>query len=234
MIHYFTARGFTLHKSQFPLVAVVFPNQQEFMRFSAQEGTPVSQAVLGYYHPGTNRILQFDMAAGQQNVQQQMETADTIIHEAAHQTAFNVGIHNRLTETPLWVIEGIAMLFEAPGVWDARHHPHLPDRINRGRLDGFHRNFSDNRNRGTLESLLASDRVFSIDPDAAYAYSWALMFYLSERETAKLARYVKLTATRPPNEEYSRAERLADFTRVFGPNLPMMEQRVYRYITSLK
>lgn len=234
MIHYFTARRFSLHKPRFPLVALVLPNQQEFMRYSAQRGSPVSSAVLGYYHPTTNRIVQYDMSSGQQDARQVMETESTIIHEAAHQTAFNVGIHNRTAETPLWVVEGIATTFEAPGVWNARIHPKLSDRINRGRLGGYHRHFSDNRNAGALESLVTSDRLFTIDPDAAYACSWALMFYLAERETAKLARYIKLTALRPPNEGYSQAERLADFTRVFGPNLPMMERRLYRFIMSLQ
>ena len=234
LIHYFTARGFSLHKPRFPLVALVFPNQQEFIRYSAENGSPVSGSVLGYYHPGNNRIFQFDMTGGRPDEEGAMETTATMIHEAAHQTAFNIGIHDRAAETPLWVVEGIATLFEAPGVWNAKFHRKRSDRINRGRLEGYRRNFSDNGNQGTLESLLVSDRMFSRDPDAAYAYSWALMFYLAERETAKCARYIKLTASRPPNKSYSRAERLADFTGVFGPNLRMMEQRVYRYIVALK
>src|SRR5436190_8860041 len=41
---------------------------------------------------------------------------DTMIHEATHQVAFNTGLHSRIGENPRWVVEGLATVFEAPGV----------------------------------------------------------------------------------------------------------------------
>ena len=67
------------------------------------------------------------------------ENADTIIHEATHQTAYNVGIHKRFTAAPRWMIEGLATMFEAPGVWNAQYDHSQADRINRGRLSDFQR-----------------------------------------------------------------------------------------------
>ena len=41
--------------------------------------------------------------------------SDTIIHEATHQTAYNVGVHARFADQPRWLVEGLAMMFEAEG-----------------------------------------------------------------------------------------------------------------------
>jgi hypothetical protein len=234
MVHYFTARGFPLQKTRFPLVAVVFPNQKDFIRYAAQGGHGVGTSVLGYYDPTTNRIAQFESGGGQPDQAGASGTIDTIIHESAHQTAFNIGIHSRLAETPNWVIEGIGTMFEAPGVWNSQFHRELSDRINQGRLDGYVRNFAQGQNRGTLKSIVESDRLFAVDPDAAYAYSWALLFYLAERETNKLSQYIKLTASRPPGQKYAPSNRLRDFVRIFGSDLTMLEQRMHRYVLSLK
>ena len=234
MIHYFTARGFSLQKTQFPLVSIVFPNQQDFVRYAAQGGHGVGASVLGYYDPVTNRIAKFDAGGGQLDQAGGSGTIGTIIHESAHQTAFNIGIHNRLGETPTWVIEGIGTMFEAPGVWNSQVHRQLSDRINQGRLEGYLRHFAQGQSRGTLKSIVQSDRLFAVDPDAAYAYSWALLFYLAERETSKLSQYIKLTASRPSDQKYAQPERLRDFVRVFGPDLAMLEQRMHRYVLSLK
>ena len=94
--------------------------------------------------------------------------------------------------------------------------------------------FNGGKTRGTLESLVASDQMFRTNPLAAYAYSWSLMFYLAERETSKLSRYMQLIASRKPFDPYTGAKRRQDFTRVFGNNLGMMEARVDRFIMSLR
>src|SRR5262245_25975677 len=44
---------------------------------------------------------------------------DTMLHEATHQAAFNAGLHTRIGENPKWVVEGLATVFEAPGVRNA-------------------------------------------------------------------------------------------------------------------
>ena len=38
----------------------------------------------------------------------QADLRDTMIHEATHQVAFNVGLHSRMRDNPQWVVEGLA------------------------------------------------------------------------------------------------------------------------------
>lgn len=234
MTHYFTARGFRLQNPKFPLVAVVFPTQRDFIRHANQQGDRLPPNVLGYYSRMSNRILQYDMSGGRLDETNVLETAETIIHEASHQTAFNTGIHNRYVDNPQWLVEGLGTMFEARGVWNSRKYTRLEDRVNEDRLRRYRVHFAGGQKRGTLASMVSSDRFFHADMDAAYAYAWALTFYLAERETAKLSRYIKLAAARPPFQDYSSPERLRDFTQVFGTNLAMLEVRVERFITSLK
>jgi hypothetical protein len=226
MFHYFAARGFAVQAPRFPLVAVIYPDQQDFMRHAAKSGAPVNSTFVGYYEPTSNRIYQYDIGDPQQNVA-------TIIHEASHQTAYNIGVHNRYVPNPAWVVEGIGTMFEAPGVWNSAQRKLLTDRIHHGHLSAYRKHFSGEKKPGVLASLVSDDRMFKEDAQAAYAYSWALMFYLAERDLAKLSQYLKLTAARRPFEPYTAPARLADFTRVFGQNLRMLEAQVDRYVTSL-
>src|SRR5688572_6704945 len=113
-VHYFSARGWQLTEPRFPLVAVVYPRQADFWQQAEKEGMPRSSGVLGYYSPTTNRILMFDATGSGWDW---TTNADTIIHEAAHQSAFNTGVHTRFGDSPRWVVEGLGTMFEAPGVW---------------------------------------------------------------------------------------------------------------------
>ncbi|MCA9170966.1 MAG: DUF1570 domain-containing protein, partial [Planctomycetales bacterium] len=137
MHHYFRARSFALKNPEFPLIAIVFPTQQSYLRFAQQNGRRVSSSTLGYYDPESNRIQMFDITANRENFADWYTNAETIIHEAAHQTAFNVGIHNRFAVTPRWLIEGLGTLFEAPGVWDSHAHPDATQRVNRAQLEYY-------------------------------------------------------------------------------------------------
>src|SRR5579862_3960399 len=62
---------------------------------------------------------------------------NTIVHETTHQVAFNTGLHSRIAETPKWVIEGLATMFEAPGIRDSQKNASPKLRINRGRYVWF-------------------------------------------------------------------------------------------------
>jgi hypothetical protein len=63
-LHYFRARGFQPQAPLFPLVAIVFPRQEDFHRYAASEGYRLPRQVLGYYSPLSNRIALFDTTAG--------------------------------------------------------------------------------------------------------------------------------------------------------------------------
>ncbi|TWT32611.1 DUF1570 domain-containing protein [Blastopirellula retiformator] len=231
---YFTSRGFRVEPPQFPLVAVVFPTFNDYARHSARLGVRVTPGMVGYYSSRTNRVLMYDIVAGREDDEFSQENAATMVHEATHQTAFNAGIHSRTAIQPKWIVEGLATMFEAPGVWNSAVYRRASDRINRGRLDWFQDYAAKSRSAGSLKSLIESDRIFARRPDVAYSESWALCFYLVETDPRSFARYLSTVAARPPGSDYPAAQRIADFEAAFGSNWDMLEARFLRYIQGLK
>jgi Protein of unknown function (DUF1570) len=231
--HYFRVRGFALQEPPCPLVAVVFRDQAEYFRHAAASGTPMRPGTMGHYDPISNRVFLFDVTAGSKKADWS-ENAETIIHEATHQTAYNVGVHRRFTAAPRWMAEGLATMFEAPGVWSARYDHTQADRVNRARLTGFRKYVKTRRPPGSLAALLTSDQPFQRDPDSAYAESWALSFYLCESQPRLYGAYLAKTAARPLFSDYTPAERVADFQSLFGSDMKMFEAKFLRYMEELK
>ena len=232
-VTYFGKRGFKVREPEFPLVGIVLRDAEDFRRYTASLGMPAMPGLLGFYSLTSNRILVYDIEPTGAN-EAWCETAATILHEATHQAAFNTGIHSRYTPPPLWVVEGLATLFEAPGVYNAENHRTQADRINLGRLKDFRQFVAPQHKTALIRSLLADDRLFQTHPGIAYAEAWALTFYLIETQSSKYARYVALTAQRPPFCDYTSAERTADFTSVFGDNWPMLEAQFLRFMAGLR
>jgi hypothetical protein len=232
-VTYFGKRGFKVREPEFPLVGIVLRNEDDFRQYTASLGIPPMPGLLGFYSLTSNRILAYDIEP-KGEYEAWHETATTILHEATHQAAFNTGIHSRYTPPPLWVAEGLATLFEAPGICDARYHRTQADRINEGRLNDFRRFVAPQHKTALIRSLLADDRLFQTHPRIAYAEAWALTFYLIETQSDKYARYVALTAARPPFRDYTPTERTADFTSVFGDNWPMLEAQLLRFMAGLR
>jgi hypothetical protein len=228
---YFSVRGFSIEQPPFPLVGIVCKNQRDFQRFSASQGTPMPGGVLGYYSPETNRITLFDLGADEKLWQ---DNASVVIHEATHQTAFNVGLHSRYSQPPLWVAEGLATLFEAKGVYDAGSYSNAKDRVNRGRLADFRAILEGNHRPEVLRSLIQSDKIFQAAPSAAYAEAWAFTFYLVETEPRKYAQFLARTAAREPFSDYNAVQREADFTAVFGKDWRMLEARFLRFMADVE
>jgi hypothetical protein len=227
---YFSVRGFQPAAPAFPLIGFVCKNRGEFDRIAKQKG--MSSGVLGYYSNISNRITLYDMSGA--NGTNWTQNASVLIHEATHQTAFNTGIHNRYSPPPNWVAEGLATMFEAPGVYDSHNHTQRTDRVNRGRLQGFRLTVLPRHKPETISSIVASDSLFRADPMAAYAEAWALTFYLVETQPRKYAEYLKRTASHPTFHQCTAAERTADFTTVFGGNWRMIEAQFLRFMADVK
>jgi hypothetical protein len=207
---YFAARGWQLSEPRFPLVAVVYPRQVDFWQAAAREGYEPNPALLGYYSPTSNRIVMFD-AAGSHPGFDWTTNSDTIIHEAAHQTAF-----------------------KARGVWQSRTYQSQSDRINRARLNAWQARGKSSRSSDTLAQLVSSDRLFGSDSLVAYSEAWALSFYLSETSPKKYFELLTKAANRPAFAEYTAAKRLEDFTSVFGNDFAMLDARLQRFMSGLK
>jgi hypothetical protein len=214
-------------------VAVVFRDKAEYQRHAAASGTPVHPDSLGHYALASNRVSLFDITAGAGG-ENWSENASTIIHEATHQTAHNVGVHDRFTASPRWLVEGLAMMFEARGVWNRQYDNSQSDRINHRQLNEFRDYAATRRRPGATAQLIASDDAFRSDIHGAYAEAWALSFYLSETQPRLYATYLTKTAERPLFADYTSAERMADFQDVFGKEMKMFETKFLRYMEEVK
>ncbi len=229
--HYMSVRGFPVAAPATPLTAIVFRSQDEYYAYAAAHGSPLPPGVLGHYDTQTNRVYLFDVAADAATADW-ADNAETIIHEATHQTAYNVGLHARFAEQPRWLAEGLAMMFEARGVWNAASLHSQADRINRYRLD-FFRQAAEQRPADWIARLVASDQPFEYAALDAYAASWALTFYLCETRPQEYTRYLARVAARKAFSKYPLPERLADFTSIFGRDFELLAAQLSRFIATL-
>ena len=234
MVHYFGARGFQLNRPEFPFVAVVFPSQARYEQYMEEQDVRLGFSSLGYYDPTSNRIHLYDSSGGSRDPSRWFVNAETIIHEAAHQTAFNIGIHQRYGNSPSYIVEGVGTLFEARGVWNAHQYPNFSDRINRNQLRMYKQFVNRSNSLDILNQQISSDRFFKLNSGAAYAHAWALTFFLTEREPRRYAELIETMNRRKSFRAYTSEQRMEDFTSVFGSDLKMLDTRLQRFVSSLK
>lgn len=237
MTHYFTARGFRVNRPEFPFVAVVFHSRAEYLEYIQRVAPDVSPNTLGFYDAVTNRIHLFDVTADQRDERQWYLNAETIIHEAAHQTAYNIGIHRRYADTPAWVVEGIGTMFEARGVWDSRSYPNREHRSHPQQLKTYFALLASDRSVDPVNILnlqIASDQLFDRNPTLAYAHAWALTFFLTEQEPRRYADYIRRVYAQEAFADYPAEARMKDFTAVFGTDLKMLDARLHRFLETLQ
>lgn len=230
---YFSSRGLRLEEPEFPMVAVVLRTRGEFDRMlkSYHDYDP---QVLGYYNPRSNRIITYNQEKSQTRSKDWFFNTTTIVHEATHQTAFNTGIHSRYAPVPRWASEGLAMLFEAKGINNSMFYAKLKDRINRERLISLRYYYERAKVKGKLTSLIVGDELFRTDPQLAYAMSWGLTFYLSEKMPSEYLEFLRRDGNRSNFEEFTRKQRAQAFARAFGKDFKGHEAKMKRFIMSLK
>jgi hypothetical protein len=232
MTHYFSTRRITVSDSEFPLIAIVFSTQAEFQSYMSRKNIDTGFSLAGFYAFKSNRIALFDVTEGEQQLDGN-PNAETIVHEAAHQTAYNTGVHNRFTPPPQWLSEGIGTLFEAPGVYASSKHRSFEDRINREQLAAFRGQFPNGISAEQFIAIVKDDKVFRANPEASYAFSWAFTFMVAEKQTGRLSDYLKRTYNKPSFSNVGPDERLADFQASFGDDMRMVATRLNRFVRDL-
>ena len=223
-------RGVNVRTGRFPMVAVVFPDQTAMYDEFKKLKIDVSR-VAGLYSNNSNRVMTHD--GGQLS-----SIAATVRHEAAHQSAFNSGVHSRVNDTPKWITEGIGQMFEPPAMTDAKGASRVADRINRDStrfIAATYQGRNDVQFSRDIMQLISDDTMFQDDKkvDSAYAVSWAMMFYLAERQPQAFAEILNHTASRRPFATYSRGERIRDFERIVGVDTFEFSKRISWYLQSL-
>jgi hypothetical protein len=259
---YFSVRGFKIAEPEFPLVVIVFPDRDSFVRYCRRDKLEPPAGMLGYYMRLTNRIALFDQGDsgvavapapskslasffGRNESQILPPTRprfdatvegdlhSTIVHETTHQVAFNTGLHSRIGQTPTWVIEGLATMFEATGIHDSSKGASAMTRINRSRYLWFENYLRARRKPQSLKEFVGTDDLYASATLDAYAEGWALTFFLAETRHGSYGRYLKSLVARNPMRVYTYEDRVADFRKAFG-NLKSLEAEYVRFYENLK
>jgi len=234
--HYqFRRRNIPLQKPEFPLVAIVFRDQRSFAEYAAKDGVRVVPGVLGYYHRHTNRVAVFESTrtaalddaapsstvvagniAGRSGMNSNL--ADTITHETMHQVGFNTGVHPRRGNMPKWIIEGLAMTFEAPGFLTTSGPGKAGTRLNRERFVWFRNYQQTRRPKKSLRTFIEADGLFRSKALDAYSQAWAMSFFFLDQpaRSYKFRKYLNAVTTRDTTKGYSKADRVRDFEAAFG------------------
>jgi hypothetical protein len=257
---YYRVHGFRTSAPETPLVAVVFATQTEFAQYCRKDQVPWSAGLRGYYSLRSNRIIMFDsgiepesrtssldggvrlnpsfrnssasLISGRQDVS--ATTASTIVHEATHQIGYNIGIHSRVTQTPTWVVEGLATVLEAPGVRNGGSNSAQKTELNSERLNWFQNQYRSRYRSGDMASLVATDEMFGSKTLDAYSLAWSLTYFLNENpaRSQQFAGYLQAISARGPGKKYSATERISDFHAAFG-DISQLEVELLRFMDRL-
>lgn len=248
--NYWSRQGFELRSPEFPLVAIVFEDQESYRRFTQPELGDAGQSIIGFYSLATNRMTMYDLtgvqslrAAGDRRGSPAQislmlsrpdaeRTVATVIHEATHQIAFNCGLQTRFADIPLWVGEGIAVYFETPDLTSPTGWRDF-GAINMNRLQAFY-DFSGRRPADSLSTLIADDARFRDTNKAldAYAEAWALNWFLSKQKPKQYRAYLHKLMEKKQLIWDEPADRLAAFKAAFG-DLAALDVEFQRYMAKL-
>ncbi len=225
---YCATTGIPLRAPEFPLIAIVLANQAEFASYSRSVQNEMPKNCAGYYSQKTNRIVLF-----QSQSQDESSTLETICHEATHQLAFNLGIHQRMSEAPLWLVEGLAMMFEGKRFSDLRQRDtstYWPS----SQTPIWRRLAREPATvKRIVDRLVRSDDPFKTDTAEAYAVAWGMSIYLSQRMKPQFTQYVRRAGALPPFQTYPASERMSDFFKAFGSDTGMLTRNLMQHVENL-
>ena len=225
--YFFEEYEYELTDAPFPYIVIVLRSRGDFDRYMRAQVNITNRNATGFYSVNSNRMVTYDPTAKIRVPKEERRSwlydSPTVLHESAHQLAFNRGIHNRLAPPSLWLAEGFATLFEARGFHSSRDFNTLKERANRTRLTKLRRLYRGKRIEGKLESLLVSDRLFRTDPDLAYSLAWGLTFYLYEKKPEEFRDYLRAYATQANFRSQPSNERIETFANHFGTDLKQLE-----------
>lgn len=192
-----------LHEPRFPLVVLIFEDDQEFNRYVAAqtEGVGLSaEKIASFYDLLTNRLALRV---------RECRTFVTPLHEAIHQQAHNRGVLTRLAPVPAWFNEGLATGFEG----DGEKLKSGPKALNRK-----YAAIALNAKKTNWTDIVREDAAFQGDILAgeAYAQAWALHWWLYTRHRAEYRKLLKHYASLEPLMSVSAEERLRVFEELVG------------------
>ena len=159
---------------------------------------------------------------------------ETMIHEATHQLGYNLGLHNRTGRNPKWVVEGLATVFETPGMEEFAMDRDVKKRLNPGWHYGFQKFIKEGRPDSFLETFIRDDKPFSTQMGNAYSQAWALSFWLIETRPREYAKFLQKMASPEVTRQLTPNARVRLFKESFGDNLILLDAEMLRYYARLQ
>ncbi len=226
-VHWCEDNGLKPAEPQFPMVAVVLRSRRDFDLFMKNDIKIANRAIQGFYNHKSNRMVMFDPSSKLRVDDQTWLYRDpTIVHEATHQSAFNTKIQNRFSPPPLWMAEGLAMLFESPGYSRSRQFTKPEHRVNQKRLAAL-RKLGPHASLPTkITSIVGDNRLFETKPTEFYTLAWALTWFLAEERHGQLIRYMKKDGARKAYTARSQIDELKLFSQSFGNDINQLKREI--------
>ena len=250
--------GLKLQRPEFPLVVVLFENKAQFNNYGRKElGDGFIPEMNAYYHLMTNRVILCDLTgiesgaqSGKRATAAQIRRITTrpragynisaIMHEASHQIGFNTGMFQRLAQTPLWLLEGIATMHELPDVNNPKQAESGDPKVNKERLRQLRSFVNKNPTLKSdpyshIRSILESDDLIRNQTTALghYGLSWSVCYYLYKKKPKELAKYLQIMTSKQILEKYPAQDRVTDFEKIFGDNREKFGKEYSKFINSL-
>ncbi|MGE5756172.1 MAG: DUF1570 domain-containing protein [Planctomycetaceae bacterium] len=235
-------RGFPVHDSEFPLVAVIFRTERDF-----RARKKVDPDVQAYYEILSNRIYFYQSSKLDQQSPEAaaLRKPQTVAHEGTHQILQNIGIQPRLGNWPPWLVEGLAEYCSSPtmtrngAAWGG---PGLVNPMHMATIRDLQDPLSLQA-QGTKRPRIGRDPKMPLVKylvtrteltPTDYALSWALTHYLAQKRVGEFLAYLKAMSRIPPLERRTPEDHLAAFRAAFGADLAKMDKAVDTYLAELK
>ncbi|WP_435011005.1 DUF1570 domain-containing protein [Tundrisphaera lichenicola] len=235
--------GLPVAPVEFPLVAVIFADEDEF-----RSSRRVAPDVQAYYEILSNRIYFYEKSRRDQHSPEvsALRKPQTVAHEGTHQILHNVGLQPRLSDWPLWLVEGFAEYCSPPRTTKKGGS----EWAGLGQVNPIHmatiRDLDDPAStqvRGPKSVAISRDRARSLVEylvtrkdltPTDYALSWALTHYLARERLPEFVAYMKRMSELKPFEGRTPDQQLASFLEVFGDDPVKMDAKVAKYLSRLK
>ncbi len=241
----FRKHDLPVHDTEFPLVAVIYPTEAEF-----RLNHPVDREIQAFYEVATNRIYYYEKSDRDQRAPEvaALRKPQTVAHEGTHQILQNIGVHPRMSQWPIWLIEGLAEYCATPVCVRKGAKPSW-DGL--GMINGLHmatiRELDDPLSMSVLqrggeakarvrqpgkplvEVLIGRSRLTPTE----YALAWAMTHYLAFKRQDDFVDYLRKLSKLPPMVPRSAGDHLADFREVFGADLVKLDRAIDAYLRKL-
>jgi hypothetical protein len=208
-LHHFRSRGFDVKLPDRRLTVIVFRDERPFLKLA--EKTP--PGTMGFYSLSANWLALFDFRNVPMNPHGPGQTnMETLTHETTHQLTFNTGLLARQSDTPLSIIEGLAMYCERRRLFGHNE----PGQPNLRRLDELAHILRREPWIGVAELMVDDRACFRRSGDRlllSYSESWLLVYHLMN-DPARLPQfraYLEVLRTRRDS-----THRLEDARAHFG------------------